>query len=278
MWTRESRSLNRRMIKSRFSRTDPCRQNLWSTSSSISRTFRKTRAISVGRAQPSGAKLWLIRPLGFQLDEKHLRRAGMDYWKIVDWEAVDSWAEVRERLPGRNWWALTKTATRLVWDAQFSRRRYPPVRKRNTRVACLDSVRTAQSEFAFADEIRSAQPQSGQYGQYGSLRSRATIRRIAVILRAVLPILAWRVRLCSQSTTTGRGSGERRLDGGQEERKRAKKAWTEEAAKPQQNSAPQRLIWFKPGFGPRRCACDWLAVAKFALWPLSTKAAKSADP
>jgi tRNA (cytidine/uridine-2'-O-)-methyltransferase len=67
-----------------------------------------------------GAKLWLIRPLGFQLDEKHLRRAGLDYWKIVDWEAVDSWAEVRERVAGRNWWALTKTATRLVWDAQFS--------------------------------------------------------------------------------------------------------------------------------------------------------------
>jgi tRNA (cytidine/uridine-2'-O-)-methyltransferase len=67
-----------------------------------------------------GAKLWLIRPLGFQLDEKHLRRAGMDYWKVVDWQAVDSWAEVREMLPGRNWWALTKTATRLVWDAQFS--------------------------------------------------------------------------------------------------------------------------------------------------------------
>ena len=67
-----------------------------------------------------GAKLWLIRPLGFQLDEKHLRRAGMDYWKFVDWEAVDSWAEVRERLPGHNWWALTKTAKRLVWDAQFT--------------------------------------------------------------------------------------------------------------------------------------------------------------
>jgi tRNA (cytidine/uridine-2'-O-)-methyltransferase len=67
-----------------------------------------------------GAKLWLIRPLGFQLDEKHLRRAGLDYWELVDWQAVESWAEVRERLPGRPWWALTKTAERLVWDAHFS--------------------------------------------------------------------------------------------------------------------------------------------------------------
>ena len=68
-----------------------------------------------------GAKLWLVRPLGFRLDEKHLRRAGMDYWQYLDWEAVDSWDEVLQRLPGRRWWCLTKFATRMVWDATFER-------------------------------------------------------------------------------------------------------------------------------------------------------------
>lgn len=68
-----------------------------------------------------GAKLWLIRPLGFRLDEKHLRRAGMDYWQHLEWEAVESWAEVRSRLPEANVWYLTKTATRLAWDAEFER-------------------------------------------------------------------------------------------------------------------------------------------------------------
>jgi tRNA (cytidine/uridine-2'-O-)-methyltransferase len=67
-----------------------------------------------------GAKLWLIRPLGFRLDEAHLRRAGVDYWDLVDWEAVDSWSEVREKLPGRAWWALSKSGSRLVWEARFS--------------------------------------------------------------------------------------------------------------------------------------------------------------
>jgi len=66
-----------------------------------------------------GAKLWLIRPLGFRIDERHLRRAGMDYWEHLDWEAVDSWQEVLEKLPGRRWWALTKSATKLVWNAAF---------------------------------------------------------------------------------------------------------------------------------------------------------------
>jgi len=67
-----------------------------------------------------GAKLWLIRPLGFRLDARLLRRAGMDYWELVDWEAVDSWAELRQKLAHRPWWALTKTGTRLVWDARFA--------------------------------------------------------------------------------------------------------------------------------------------------------------
>ena len=66
-----------------------------------------------------GAKLWMIRPLGFQLDDRYLKRAGMDYWQHLDWEVADSWEHVRQQLPNANVWKLTKTATRLVWDASF---------------------------------------------------------------------------------------------------------------------------------------------------------------
>jgi tRNA (cytidine/uridine-2'-O-)-methyltransferase len=68
-----------------------------------------------------GAKLWLIRPLGFRLDDRYLKRAGMDYWQHLDWEAVDSWNEVRQKLPDAGVWYLTKTAQRPVWDAELSR-------------------------------------------------------------------------------------------------------------------------------------------------------------
>jgi tRNA (cytidine/uridine-2'-O-)-methyltransferase len=67
----------------------------------------------------AGAKLWLVRPLGFRLDERHLRRAGMDYWEHVDWEAVENWHDLKARLSGRNFWYLTKKASRLVWEAEF---------------------------------------------------------------------------------------------------------------------------------------------------------------
>jgi tRNA (cytidine/uridine-2'-O-)-methyltransferase len=66
-----------------------------------------------------GAKLWLVRPLGFHLDERHLRRAGMDYWQFVEWEAVENWHELKQRLSGHPFWYLTKTARRLVWEAEF---------------------------------------------------------------------------------------------------------------------------------------------------------------
>lgn len=66
-----------------------------------------------------GAKLWLIRPLGFLVDDRSLKRAGMDYWQHLDWEVADSWDDVRRKVPEAQVWHLTKTATRLVWDAVF---------------------------------------------------------------------------------------------------------------------------------------------------------------
>ena len=67
-----------------------------------------------------GAKLWLVRPLGFHLDAKHLRRAGMDYWQYLDYEVVDDWSELQSKLPGCRHWSLTKTATRTIWEADFA--------------------------------------------------------------------------------------------------------------------------------------------------------------
>ena len=66
---------------------------------------------SVGRTCVAvGAKLWLVRPLGFKVDDYHLRRAGMDYWERLEWEAVDHWQQLEERLAGRRFWYFSKKA------------------------------------------------------------------------------------------------------------------------------------------------------------------------
>ncbi len=67
-----------------------------------------------------GAKLWLVRPLGFSLDESQLRRAGLDYWPFLDYEVVDSWNDVLSRLPDRTVWCIENPAARTVWEASFS--------------------------------------------------------------------------------------------------------------------------------------------------------------
>lgn len=68
-----------------------------------------------------GAKLWLVRPLGFFLDAKHLRRAGMDYWPLLDWEAVENWSELQEKLSGHRFWFVEDYGSQLIWDVHFSK-------------------------------------------------------------------------------------------------------------------------------------------------------------
>ena len=70
-----------------------------------------------------GAKLWLVKPLGFSLEEKQLRRAGMDYWPHLELEVVKSWAELSEKLAhplrdGRAWF-FTKAARQSYAQASY---------------------------------------------------------------------------------------------------------------------------------------------------------------
>ena len=66
----------------------------------------------------TGATLHLIEPLGFSLDEKQVKRAGLDYWEHVDLRVWPSWAAFEEQLPllGEAFFFSTKS-TRLMWDA-----------------------------------------------------------------------------------------------------------------------------------------------------------------
>lgn len=57
----------------------------------------------------TGASLHLIEPLGFRLDEKSIRRAGMDYWEHLDVTRYINFQEFKEQHPGAKiWYATTK--------------------------------------------------------------------------------------------------------------------------------------------------------------------------
>ncbi|MES1244648.1 MAG: tRNA (cytidine(34)-2'-O)-methyltransferase [Acidobacteriota bacterium] len=71
----------------------------------------------------AGARLHLVQPLGFSLDEREVRRAGLDYWPRVDPEVWPSWSAFEERLPelGEPFF-FSAEAERSYWDAAYPER------------------------------------------------------------------------------------------------------------------------------------------------------------
>ncbi len=54
--------------------------------------------------------LHLVAPLGFKIDDKHLKRAGLDYWSFVDLRLHHSWQDFCQRTAGKNLFYFSKRA------------------------------------------------------------------------------------------------------------------------------------------------------------------------
>ena len=67
----------------------------------------------------TGTPLHLIEPLGFHLDEKSIRRAGMDYWQYLDLHRYVNFEEFRKEHPGAKIWMATTKAKRSYTDVSF---------------------------------------------------------------------------------------------------------------------------------------------------------------
>ena len=61
----------------------------------------------------TGTSLHLIEPLGFRLDEKSIRRAGMDYWEHLDVTRYMNYREFQDRHPGAKIWMATTKAKKV---------------------------------------------------------------------------------------------------------------------------------------------------------------------
>jgi len=67
-----------------------------------------------------GARLWLVRPLGFRLTDARLKRAGLDYWQHLDWEAVDDWTALCARIGERRMWLFSRHVERPYTEARYT--------------------------------------------------------------------------------------------------------------------------------------------------------------
>ena len=67
----------------------------------------------------TGCNLHMIRPLGFEVSDKYLKRAGLDYWNLVDISYYDSFAELQARFPHATYYYFTTKAKHRHSDVAF---------------------------------------------------------------------------------------------------------------------------------------------------------------
>lgn len=67
----------------------------------------------------TGTRLHLVGRLGFSLDDKHLKRAGLDYWPSVELQCWESFKELRQKHPAARFWMTSKKARQPYHEAEF---------------------------------------------------------------------------------------------------------------------------------------------------------------
>lgn len=71
-------------------------------------------------ALATGSSLHLVKPLGFSLDDKYVKRTGLDYWQDVDLHVWETFQEFETAMEGKKMWMLSTKAEKSPWQAEFS--------------------------------------------------------------------------------------------------------------------------------------------------------------
>lgn len=67
----------------------------------------------------TGCTLHLIKPLGFEISDKYLKRAGLDYWQFVEVKIWDSFDALKEAYPDATFYYFTTKARRVYAQTSF---------------------------------------------------------------------------------------------------------------------------------------------------------------
>ncbi len=126
----------------------------------------------------TGCALHLIKPLGFDVGDRHLKRAGLDYWKYLDISYYDNIDDFFSKNEGKFYYFTTK-AERRYTDADYSGRVYlifgketrglpedmlKEHRERCVRIPMIDSIRSLNLSNSAAIGVYEALRQRGFAG------------------------------------------------------------------------------------------------------------------
>ncbi len=67
----------------------------------------------------SGCPLHLVGTLGFRLDDRLAKRAGLDYWEHADVRVHKCWEDFKTEMDGRRMWFFSTKGRKSYWDVKF---------------------------------------------------------------------------------------------------------------------------------------------------------------
>lgn len=67
----------------------------------------------------TGTRLHLVKPLGFEIDDKHVRRAGLDYWHLLDLTVYENQDDFLERTKGKPYYFFSTKALTVHSDMKY---------------------------------------------------------------------------------------------------------------------------------------------------------------
>lgn len=137
----------------------------------------------------TGSVLHLIEPLGFRLNEKEIKRAGMDYWEHLDVRRYINFRDFVEKNPGAKIWMATTKAQRVYSDVTFGENDYLMFGRESAgipeellveyeenciRIPMLDEIRSLNLSNAVAVVLYEALRQNG----FGSMQLEGNLHRL----------------------------------------------------------------------------------------------------
>ncbi len=136
-----------------------------------------------------GATLHLIEPLGFRLNEKEIRRSGMDYWQHLDVRRYVNFTEFLEKNQGAKIWMASTKAKHVYSEAEFGKDDYIMFGKESAgipeeilveyeetciRIPMLDNIRSLNLSNSVAIVLYEALRQNG----FGTLQPEGNLHRL----------------------------------------------------------------------------------------------------
>ena len=69
----------------------------------------------------TGCHLHLVKPISFALDDRHVRRSGMDYWRNIEYRIHENWQDFLDRNPDAVLYFFSTKAEKTYWDCPYEK-------------------------------------------------------------------------------------------------------------------------------------------------------------